>query len=148
MENSYEQQSLSGTMSTQMYFNLFMKRKHFNKLIFVYVQEKVKTMDGTLDLLEAAGFRKQQLEHEGNEEDFLVWDPEFSSMENVVMLAEAIRHTEVFDLELDRNMHVYLPHQRMKSELPPEFFTLSVSEVAQEQHSRYFYMQFCNAILF
>lgn len=94
----------------------------------------MRTIDGSLDLLEAAGFRKQTLTHEEVEEDFLVWDPEFSSIENVMMLTEAIRHTEVFELELDRNVRVYFANTKMNTELPPEFFTLTTSEIAQEQH--------------
>lgn len=39
-------------------------------------KEKVLPILGTVELLYAAGFRQQKLEHNGNEEDFWVWSEE------------------------------------------------------------------------
>lgn len=100
-------------------------------------QDKVKPIEGALQLLEAAGFELVKLPHQEQEEDFLVWSPDKSSIDQIGMLADALRTAEPIRVELDRNLQVLLPGQAAKrNELPPVFFTMSPEEIKREQQLR------------
>ena len=103
-------------------------------------QEKVKPMEGALELLEAAGFEIVKLPHQDTEEDFLVFPEEKlgEAHENFEVLMDALRNAEPITLELDRNLQVLLPSQASsRNELPPEFYHLSPEELKREQSLKY-----------
>ncbi|XP_054014925.1 UBX domain-containing protein 6 [Hylaeus anthracinus] len=100
-------------------------------------QDKVLPIEGALEFLNAAGFRQIKLLHNDVEEDFLVYNPENCSIEDVVMLEEALKSVEPIPLELDRNLQVLLPMAASKrSELPPNFFNITPEEIQREQQLR------------
>lgn len=94
-------------------------------------------VEGTLDFLKAAGFEQKKLMHNENEEDFLIWSPNNSNIENLIILSEALRSAETIPIELDRNLQVLMPSQaRVRNELPPSFFTMTSEEIKREQQLR------------
>lgn len=98
----------------------------------------MKPIEGAMQLLEAAGFELKKLPHQEQEEDFLVWTPENSSIDQIGVLTDALRTAEPIRVELDRNVQVLLPSQAAKrNELPPVFFTMSPEEIKREQQLRY-----------
>ncbi|KAJ8680691.1 hypothetical protein QAD02_016478 [Eretmocerus hayati] len=100
-------------------------------------QEKVKGLRGTKELLEAAGFNKEKLMHQDQEEDFLVWSPERSNIDSLTTLIDALNSSESVSLILDRNTQVLLPSQAaQRSELPAEFYKLTPEELKREQFER------------
>ncbi|XP_012280665.1 UBX domain-containing protein 6 [Orussus abietinus] len=100
-------------------------------------QEKVKPLEGSLELLKAAGFEERKIIHEGKEEDFLIWNPENSSTENISILLDALKSVEPIPLELDRNLQVLLPSQTLEyTELPPNFYKISAQEIKKEYQHR------------
>lgn len=102
-----------------------------------FLQEKVLPIEGALDFLEAGGFEQRKLLHNDNEEDFLIWNPNNSNIENLTILSEAVRSAESIPIELDRNLQVLMPSQaRVRNELPPSFFTMSAEEIKREQQLR------------
>ncbi|KAL0102725.1 hypothetical protein PUN28_018198 [Cardiocondyla obscurior] len=100
-------------------------------------QEKVLPIEGALDFLKAAGFEQKKILHNENEEDFLVWSPDNCSLENLMILDEALKSAERIPLELDRNLQALMPSQaRVRNELPASFFTISPEEIKKEQQLR------------
>lgn len=90
-----------------------------------------------MDLLKAAGFKQEVLKHQDRDEDFLVWDPERSTVDNLSTLIDALRSSESVKLLLDRNVQVLLPNQAAeRSELPPQFFQLSTDDVKREHNEK------------
>lgn len=91
-----------------------------------------------MEFLKAAGFAQEKLMNRDNvEEDFLVWSPERSSIDNLSTLVDALQSAESVQLLLDRNVQVLLPSQAAeKSELPAEFYSLSAEDVQREQVER------------
>lgn len=101
------------------------------------LQEKVKPFRGTMELLKAAGFVQEKLMHQDQEEDFLVWSPERSSIDNLTTLIDALTSADSVQLELDRNVQVLLPSQAaQKNELPRDFYVLSAEDIKREQTER------------
>ncbi|XP_011505885.1 PREDICTED: UBX domain-containing protein 6 [Ceratosolen solmsi marchali] len=97
-------------------------------------QERVKKLKGSMELLKAAGFIQEKLMNQETEEDFLIWSPERSSIDNLKTLVDALNSTEPVELLLDRNVHVLLPSQAAeRTELPAEFYLLSVQDLKREQ---------------
>lgn len=91
-----------------------------------------------MELLKAAGFIQEKLIHQEKEEDFLVWSPERSSIDNLTILVDALNSSESVQLQLDRSVQVLLPSQAAeRSELPTAFFILSAEDVKREQTERY-----------
>ena len=75
--------------------------------------------------------------HQDKEEDFLVWSPERSNIENLSTLIEALQSSESVQLQLDRNVQVLLPSQAAeRRQLPREFFSLSAEDIKREQMER------------
>ncbi|XP_066597778.1 UBX domain-containing protein 6 [Prorops nasuta] len=100
-------------------------------------QEKVLPLEGSLDFLQAAGFEKTKLMHNESEEDFLVWNKEKCDVENLTMLADALRSAEPIPIDLDRALQILLPSQaNEKSKLPASFFTMTPEEIKKEQQLR------------
>ncbi|CAH0714904.1 unnamed protein product, partial [Brenthis ino] len=101
--------------------------------------ERVQPIEGSMELLLAAGFVQQKLPNsEGVEEDFLVFVKEnVPSVESLITLIEALRSAEPIQLELDRNLQVLLPSQAAnKVQLPPSFYALTPEELKREQQLR------------
>ena len=100
-------------------------------------QDKVLPIEGTLEFLNAAGFRQMTLPNNGIEDDFLVWNPENCDINDLTMLCEALKSAETIPLELDRNLQVLLPMQASeRNELPPSFFNITSEEIKREQQLR------------
>lgn len=94
-------------------------------------------IEGTLQFLNAAGFRQERLMNNDKEEDFLIWSADNCSTEDVIMLIEALKTAERIPLELDRNLQVLLPTQAGKrTELPSGFFNVTPEEMKREQQQR------------
>lgn len=101
--------------------------------------ERVQPIEGSMELLLAAGFVQQRVMNaEGVEEDYLVFQKEnVPTIESLVGLIEGLRTAEPIQLELDRNLQVLLPSQAAKQvQLPPSFYALSPEEIKREQQLR------------
>ncbi|XP_047539288.1 UBX domain-containing protein 6 [Vanessa atalanta] len=101
--------------------------------------ERVLPIEGSMELLLAAGFIQQKLPNaDGVEEDFLVFVKEnVPSVESLIALIEALRTAEPIQLELDRNLQVLLPSQAAnKVQLPPSFYALTPEELKREHQLR------------
>jgi len=96
-------------------------------------QDKVKDIEGSMDFLQAAGFKETTID----DEQFLIFDEDVhDTAELLNSMIEALRSSEPLHLELDRNIQVLLPSQVKNKALPPEFFRLSTDEIKREQQMR------------
>nr|CAD7199034.1 unnamed protein product [Timema douglasi] len=93
-------------------------------------QERVAPLEGTQDLLQAAGFQA--------EDDYLVFSEErLQTPDTLQILCDALRSAEPITLELDHNLQVLLPSQAAsRRELPPVFYNLTPEEIKREQQNR------------
>ncbi|KOB68280.1 putative UBX domain-containing protein 1 [Operophtera brumata] len=83
--------------------------------------ERVLCLEGSLDILHAAGYREHLLPYEDGQTNFLT-------------VLEQVRDAQVIPLELDRNLQVLLPSQAAGMvQLPPAFYALSPDELKKEQ---------------
>ncbi|XP_066262322.1 UBX domain-containing protein 6 [Euwallacea similis] len=100
--------------------------------------DKVLPVLGASEFLYAAGFKQQRLEHNGVEEDFLVWSEEnVGGLETLEFLRDALKSENRVDLELDRNLQVLSPAQAaVRLELPQDFYAISPEEIKKEQQSK------------
>lgn len=96
--------------------------------------EKIQPVEGALDFLFAAGFTEQEIDGE----PFLIHSDESHSngIEILNELLEALHHSEIIPLELDRNIQILLPSQTKKCELPSDFYRISLEELRREQQFR------------
>lgn len=96
--------------------------------------DKVACCEGAIDFLIGAGFEEQEIDGE----PFLIYsdDSDTGSFETLKELLEALDHTEVIPLELDRNIQILLPSQTKKVELPQDFFRISLDELKREYQAR------------
>lgn len=96
--------------------------------------EKVRPCEGALDFLLGAGFIEQTID----DEPFLIYanENDGNGIDALHELIEALQHSEIIPLELDRNIQVLLPSQAKKSELPPDFYRISPEELKREQQLR------------
>lgn len=102
--------------------------------------EKVLPCEGALDFLLAAGFIEQTID----EEKFFIYNGAFdesnsddtTGIEILNELLDALQHSEIIPLELDRNIQVLSPAQTKKCELPPDFYRISMEEIKREQQLR------------
>lgn len=101
-------------------------------------KDKVLPMLGCTELLYAAGFRQQNLEHNGTIEDFWVFEKDnVEGIETLEFLRDALKAEDKIELELDRNVQVLSPAQASKRvELPSAFYSLSPDDIKKEQHLR------------
>ncbi|KAH8371600.1 hypothetical protein KR093_008144 [Drosophila rubida] len=107
----------------------FCKIRMSNKIF----SEKVRYVDGALDVLYAAGFSEVQID----EEPFLLWTNEQTEEGlDLAMLVEALKNSEPIQLELDRNIKVLLPSQARRVVLPDDFYRISPEEIKREQQLR------------
>nr|CAD7461729.1 unnamed protein product [Timema tahoe] len=93
-------------------------------------QERVAPLEGTQDLLQAAGFQAK--------DDYLVFSEErLQTPDTLQILCDALRSAEPITLELDHNLQVLLPSQAAsRRELPPVFYNLTPEEIKREQQNR------------
>ncbi|XP_053685420.1 UBX domain-containing protein 6 [Sabethes cyaneus] len=95
--------------------------------------DKIKVCEGALDFLHAAGFAEIPID----DEPHLIWSEEYLEPGNTLeSLLDALKCSEPFHLELDRNIQVLLPSQVQKTNLPPDFFRISLEELKREQQLR------------
>ncbi|XP_029541930.1 UBX domain-containing protein 6-like [Oncorhynchus nerka] len=103
-------------------------------------QEKVKTVEGSREFLEAMGFQSIMLDVEGQEEseEFLVLmehDPE--SLEVMKESRDRLQRGEPVRAQLDRQPQAFRPSPNaMRFELPPEFYNLTAEELKREQQQK------------
>ncbi|XP_064845807.1 UBX domain-containing protein 6-like [Oncorhynchus masou masou] len=103
-------------------------------------QEKVKTVEGSREFLEAMGFQSIMLDVEGQEEseEFLVLmehDPE--SLEVMKESRDRLQSGEPVRAQLDRQPQAFRPSPNaMRFELPPEFYNLTAEELKREQQQK------------
>lgn len=97
--------------------------------------EKVLPILGATELLYAAGFSLQKLDHNGTEEDFWVFSPEnVDGIQTLEFLRDALKSEDRVELEVDRNLQVLSPAQASKRiDLPPDFYALTPEELKREQ---------------
>lgn len=107
----------------------FCKIRMSNKIF----SEKVRYVEGALDVLQAAGFSEVQID----DEPFLLWTREQTEQDlDLPTLVEALKNSETIPLELDRNIKVLLPSQARRVVLPDEFYRLAPEEIKKEQQLR------------
>ncbi|EDV55115.1 UBX domain-containing protein 6 [Drosophila erecta] len=107
----------------------FCKIRMSNKIF----SEKVRYVEGALDVLQAAGFAEVQID----DEPFLLWTKEQTEKDlDLPTLVEALKNSETIPLELDRNIKVLLPSQARRVVLPDEFYRLAPEEIKKEQQLR------------
>lgn len=96
--------------------------------------DKVQVCEGALDFLLAAGFTEQTID----DDLFFLYSDENNpdGVQTLHDLLEALHHSEIIPLELDRNIQVLLPSQAKKCELPPDFYRISQEELKREQQLR------------
>ncbi|KAJ0171838.1 hypothetical protein K1T71_012601 [Dendrolimus kikuchii] len=101
--------------------------------------ERVQPIEGSMELLLAAGFMQQMITNaDGTEEEYLVFNREnVPSIDMLTTLIDALRTAEPIQLELDRNLQVLLPSQAAtKMQLPPSFYAITSEELKKEQQLR------------
>ncbi|KAL1114943.1 hypothetical protein AAG570_007766 [Ranatra chinensis] len=100
-------------------------------------EEKVSKLEGAHDFLLAAGFEIKKFPFKDTEEEYLVFNPEKSDVENLLVLIDALRNAEPINIELDRNVQILSPSQAaVRIQLPNDFFALTPEEIKREQLSR------------
>ncbi|SPP73493.1 UBX domain-containing protein 6 [Drosophila guanche] len=107
----------------------FLKIRMSNKIF----SEKVRYVEGALDVLYAAGFSEVQID----DEPFLLWTREQTEQDlDLPTLVDALKNSECIPLELDRNLKVLLPSQARRVVLPNDFYRLAPEEIKKEQQLR------------
>ncbi|XP_030381044.1 UBX domain-containing protein 6 [Scaptodrosophila lebanonensis] len=95
--------------------------------------EKVRYVEGALDVLYAAGFSEVQIDNE----PFLLWTrDQMEAGLDLNTLVDALKNSELIHLELDRNIKVLLPSQARRVVLPDDFYRISPEEIKREQQLR------------
>lgn len=96
--------------------------------------EKVQPCEGAIDFILGAGFVEQEIDGE----PFYIYpnESDSSSDNTLAELLEALQHAEIIQLELDRNIHILLPSQMKRTELPHDFYRISPEEIKREQQLR------------
>ncbi|XP_010870063.1 UBX domain-containing protein 6 [Esox lucius] len=103
-------------------------------------QEKVKTVEGSREFLEAVGFQSIMLDVDGQEEteEFLVLmehDPE--ALELMKERRDRLQRGQPVRAQLDRQAQAFRPSPNaMHFELPPEFYNLTADELKREQQQK------------
>lgn len=97
--------------------------------------DKVQPVEGAMDFLLGAGFIETTID----DEKYLLYSEDSASggVEALSELLEALSHSEVIQLELDRNIQVLLPSQAKRTQLPADFYRISPEELKREQQLRY-----------
>jgi len=101
-------------------------------------QERVASLEGTVEFLEGCGFETRQLEgQDGNMEPFFVFPEENTNIELLSTMIDSLRGAEPVVAELDRATKIIPPGTKIeKMQLPRDFFNMSLDEVKKEQERR------------
>lgn len=90
--------------------------------------------EGAFEFLHAAGFKEIDLD----DEKYLIYSEDNVEQEDqLALLLDALKCSEVISLDLDRNIQVLLPSQAKKTQLPPDFYRISSEEIKREQQLKY-----------
>jgi len=103
------------------------------------LQERVLSLRGAEEFLQAAGFRRMTVEiPDGTPEEFLVFEPGSEVDDNRLMdLKEILQNAEPIRPELDRSVRIFHPSpDAMKMPVPDEFFRVSADELRREQQAK------------
>ena len=100
-------------------------------------KERVASLEGTSQFLEGCGFQTEQLEGpDGTLDEFWVFPEAMTDIETLEAMKDTLQGAEPVAAELDRNLTVLAPSQKIKRELPADFFNLTKEEFIAEQESR------------
>ena len=101
-------------------------------------QERVASIKGTEEFMQAAGFLLLSLPHEDHEEHFWVLSEEMAKdTERLSNIKEVLLAAEPIKPQLDRAMKVFHPSNRAaKFEIPDEFYNVSPAELKKEQQRK------------
>lgn len=102
-------------------------------------QEKVSSLEGTDEFLQAAGFASKLMPGPSQvEEPFYVLGLEQSQdTDRLVALREVLLAAEPIKPELDRNVQVFRPSQHAsRIQVPEEFYSVSPEELKKEQQMK------------
>lgn len=95
------------------------------------------SLEGTSEFLEGCGFQTRELEGpDGALEEFWVFPEEMTDIESLEAMRDTLQGAEPVAAELDRNVTVLPPSQKINRELPPDFFNLTKEEVISEHENR------------
>jgi len=103
------------------------------------LQERVLSLRGAEEFLQAAGFRRTTVEvPESAAEEFLVFEPGAEvDVDRLADLREILQNAEPIRPELDRNVRVFHPSPNaVKMPVPDEFFRVSAEELRREQQAK------------
>ncbi|XP_064186452.1 UBX domain-containing protein 6-like [Anguilla rostrata] len=111
----------------------YRKIKVSNKIF----QEKVCSVEGSREFLQAVGFESTTLPMEGqeNEEEFLVLaEQEPEGLEQLKERRDRLQSGEPIRAQLDRRTQAFRPSPNAtRFELPPDFYNLTAEELKREQ---------------
>ncbi|XP_048832241.1 UBX domain-containing protein 6 isoform X2 [Brienomyrus brachyistius] len=114
----------------------FRKIRVSNKIF----QEKVSSVEGSQEFLQAAGFEFKSLPLEGKEgtEEFLVLAEQNSSdLEKLTETKDQLQKGEPLRAQLERQPQAFRPSPNaMRFELPADFYNLTAEELKREQQFR------------
>ncbi|KAK7102075.1 UBX domain-containing protein 6-like [Littorina saxatilis] len=101
-------------------------------------QERVRSLEGTEEFLQAAGFTIRCLPHEDHEENFWVLSEEMcKDVERLKNIKEVLLAAEPIKPQLDRALKVFHPSGKAaKFEIPDEFYNVSPAELKKEQQRK------------
>jgi len=103
------------------------------------LQERVLSLRGAEEFLQAAGFCRMMVEVSGGaSEEFLVFEPGSEvSNDQLMDLREILQNAEPIRPELDRRVRVFHPSPNAaKMPVPDEFFRISAEELRREQQAK------------
>ncbi|UYV65344.1 hypothetical protein LAZ67_3004010 [Cordylochernes scorpioides] len=98
-------------------------------------QERVASLTGSMEFLEAVGFVRTELPTpEGQEESYLVFLSDTEDPDKLKEYIESLNSGEAIVPRLDRNLQVLAPAVAASHmELPDDFFNLTLDELRREQ---------------
>ena len=101
-------------------------------------KERVLSMKGTEEFMQATGFFIKTLPFEDHEESFFVLDEEMAKdADRLKNIKEVLLAAEPIKPQLDRALKIFYPSQSAsKFSIPNEFYTISPEELKKEQQQR------------
>ena len=100
-------------------------------------KERVASLEGTSEFLEGCGFQTMEMEGpDGALEEFWVFPEEMTDVDNLGAMKDTLKEAEPVAAELDRNVTVLAPSEKIRRDLPPDFFNLTKEELMAEHESR------------
>ncbi|XP_035681979.1 UBX domain-containing protein 6-like [Branchiostoma floridae] len=101
-------------------------------------QDRVASMEGHEEFLQAAGFSLKELPHQDTVEPFWVLsEDKCEDLDSIKASVEVLTTTEPLKFKVDRMMQVLQPRDRVADfRLPDAFYNLSADEIKREQQER------------